>query len=725
MMSRRWRLVICGVVATASVVVLRAPVSPPPVYAASPNNGLTLVAAEFFVDTSIDLSYVLTSDAPEITEPTPVTTTTTTTTTTTIVPDDTDTSVTPTPSANGATSTTSTPTTLPLPSPLNDDLVVRVALHRPLGATTPQTALGGEAGVIIDVVLRPLAEVSRRDPDTNRVEIDLATPLMRRTSLRARRDDVLEWVNPGLTPVSVSVVRSGVEIASHVTLVDIGLNELDVAPLHVSVLAAIGRSTPVSIVGDSTLSGDESLRIRNELGQLTSLLAESAIPATIAIDPQLAAGISDGTLTEGLADPDFDRLVTSNGGELIALPNRRIDPSAAAEAGLETLFNEERASGAEHLNSIAPSTTPTASVWLLDDTVAQSSLSPDGLTLLTREGLSALITSESTYMGFDGATSNVDSTQLGMYDVDGTILPVVITGPISRVNDDNEAAPTERAVEMLSAITHLRRQSPALTRWFVMSDEWLGVPDAATVRAFERMIERDPTTETNRISDVTLVETSNRSIATPMPAATELIIRQLAIAELHAVVDDTASMLPINDARVGEWSAAIDDLYDSRTTAVHIAEVTAWINDATSAPREVISLPASGTVNLTGRDTPLPLLIENAGSIPLNVLVSIDAPRLVVPEAPIPVTLRPGTTTVRIPVEARSNGTFDVTVEVLSPKGTVVVEAVSIRAKSMTLSGFGRLVGVGLILVLLSWWYSHIRQTRKPKPDEERPAALG
>ena len=41
----------------------------------------------------------------------------------------------------------------------------------------------------------------------------------------------------------------------------------------------------------------------------------------------------------------------------------------------------------------------------------------------------------------------------------------------------------------------------------------------------------------------------------------------------------------------------------------------------------------------------------------------------------------------------------------------------------MTLSGFGRLIGFGLILTLISWWVSHLRQQRQrtvapPNPVE-------
>jgi hypothetical protein len=133
----------------------------------------------------------------------------------------------------------------------------------------------------------------------------------------------------------------------------------------------------------------------------------------------------------------------------------------------------------------------------------------------------------------------------------------------------------------------------------------------------------------------------------------------------------------------------------------------------TTEVRNRVSVPMSGTVNLTGRDTPLPLVIENSGTEPLTVLVRLNAPRLIVPEDPVRTVLLPGTNSLQVPVEARTNGSFEVEIEVLSPAQTPVVSGVTITTTAMTLSGFGRLVGFGLILVLISWWISHLRQQRR------------
>ena len=137
-----------------------------------------------------------------------------------------------------------------------------------------------------------------------------------------------------------------------------------------------------------------------------------------------------------------------------------------------------------------------------------------------------------------------------------------------------------------------------------------------------------------------------------------------------------------------------------------------------------IALPEAPIFNLTGDDTPLPVTIENTGDTPLEVIVQLVSSRLEVP-AGQRVVLEPGSTTLRIEVSAIGTGTFPILVEILSPTGTRIGPETTLTARSNSVTGLGRSVAVGLVLVLLSWWLSHLRRARASRLALRLDASVG
>ena len=66
-----------------------------------------------------------------------------------------------------------------------------------------------------------------------------------------------------------------------------------------------------------------------------------------------------------------------------------------------------------------------------------------------------------------------------------------------------------------------------------------------------------------------------------------------------------------------------------------------------------------------------------------------------------------------VPVEARANGTSAVEVELLTPLGEVLGEPVRLTSRVNALTGLGQVLTGGLILVLLTWWFTHWRSRRR------------
>ena len=675
--------------------------------------GLRLATSEFFANNTIKLSYDLTTRAPEITEPTVVTTVPSPITPIEQVEPDSS-------SGTDANETTSSDTEEPAPIVIavpgvkEPALMLRVAIHRPLDGRSLTDVVDGDPGDVIDVISGPLNQFATRDAATEEITVNVDVPLQQRLSYRAHLDDVLEYVDTGITPVSVSVIRGTAVIAHDVTLIDVGWRQENPSPLSVAMTMHIVGRSQLTVPGDHSLPASDGSRAAQDVELLVDLLTHSQVPLSVALSPELAESLANETLPTAVAARDIDRLISTVGGEVLSLPYRSIDPFAAGTASLDERFISELDAGDAALQAAFPSLTPVRSVWLADDAITSSAITTEGVDLLKSQGVERLIMTDDSYAG--GAPHDgLDDTQPGLFAIEATSLPVIITGAVGEIAPRPDVALEDQAVLFVARIMQLRREQPELARSVVFSAPDLTIPDVETVQAIERLLSSDPTVEFMRVSELPDQITANRAILTPAVPQVDLAQRRLTADALQVLIDDTGSMLNENHESVAQWNALINDLFDQRGNGQYVVDTIDVITNETSAVRHWVSVPMSGTVNLTGRDTPLPLVVENTGPEPLQVLIRLNAPRLVVPNEPLAKTLPPGVSSVQVPVEARSNGSFDVEVEVLSPAGTPVVSGVTIVAKAMTLSGFGRLVGFGLILVLISWWVSHLRRQRQRK----------
>jgi hypothetical protein len=684
---------------------------------------LVLRDQRFYVTDTIELDYVLIGDLEVSTSPA-------NTTTTTLIPAD---DAAPEEDTGSSETTSSTTTsTVPIPVAIPSDAgLVRVALHRPVtDRFGVATALTSDAGPIVDVLTVPLANVVSVDDD-GRLTLRLDVPTMPRVGPTPRELDVLEYVDEGVAPVSVSVMSNGSIVAAHTTMIDIGLGRQAPAPMEFAVVAAIGGADTVANDTGTNAVVDQTtrlLRVRTEVEALYAVLNDSSLPVLVAWDPSLNALLEEGGLTVGLDDgadtPFRDLMATS--AELAALPDRRIDPSAAALAGLDDLFADEMVRGIDALTATFPDTQVRRSVWFAHPAVTETAITVDGARALRTLGTRAVVMTWDAFTLFDGRpTGPIDTTLSAALDLGaGVTMPILIVDPVMSAFDvsaaSGAASPTDRAVRVLAEMTTLRRSDAGLARRVLIAGNDLTPPDAQAVNALERLLIDDPAGVSGDPLSLTAITAASSGIDTVVwgdGPDVDLATRRLVIQGLLEQIDDVASMLPDGDARPETWRSQLIDLYESRLTVERFDSVTAEVSAALAAIRSAVVLPASGTFNLTGRDSPLPLQIENTGDTALSVLVKIASAKLEVPPDPVPVILAPGTTVVRVEVAARANGTFPVLVEVLSPRGLPVVEATTVTARANSVTGLGRLVAVGLVLVLLSWWYSHLRKGRRSDVD--------
>jgi Family of unknown function (DUF6049) len=208
-------------------------------------------------------------------------------------------------------------------------------------------------------------------------------------------------------------------------------------------------------------------------------------------------------------------------------------------------------------------------------------------------------------------------------------------------------------------------------------------------------------------------------------AGAHVVARSDEIDDVREEAEHAASMLV--DSPVGNpWSARLDALMspdlDDGTVAARLAEISAEIDTVLDA----IVPPEPFTFTMTGTSNTLRLPIRNTSAQPLRVDVRVRSPKLAVDE-PTQEVVVPALSSfeVEVPVTARSQGTFTIEVDVLAPDGNRLSAPVVLKGRVSHVTGLSQVVTAGAALVLVSWWYTHLRRRRaQRRPDLTPSTAL-
>ena len=172
-------------------------------------------------------------------------------------------------------------------------------------------------------------------------------------------------------------------------------------------------------------------------------------------------------------------------------------------------------------------------------------------------------------------------------------------------------------------------------------------------------------------------------------------------------------MLPYADERLVRWNDTLRTALSTGLTATEARSLIDSIDADLARLRADVEAPEPFSFTIGRTATDIPLRIGNSGPTPLRVRVHAESDKLSFPEGDIEEVLAPEQiTVVTIPVAARSNGRFPVSIEILTPAGNPVTESIELTARVSTLTGLGRVFTVGALLVLATWWYSYFRRRR-------------
>lgn len=619
---------------------------------------------------------------------------------------------------------------------------VVVDARRPVATRTGvDDAVTGVLPRSVDTVRLAVAGMPRSaDGDSEIVRV--VVPLER----GSRTPGALQLARAGVHPLVVQV-RQGSEVVHEFVTFIHRLPTSDAAPivpLPVSMVVATRQTFQI----DSEGRVDATAAVRAEWRRLVDVLEASAVPVTVRLEPAIvdalvalidAEAAADGTDTPTGQLDDAEliarlRAVVAD-QELLSAPAWPLDVSQAAAAGARDLYLRWVREGEEVLARDLSTTARRAVV------VGATAPTREGAALLRDIGGRLLVLPAAQFDLLPGSPGLAgDTTELVRLDVGpgGNIDAAVV----DRVLDDHLASPTTTptltAIHLTAGLVALRQEiadaDDAPDRHgLVIATPEIGLPWVPLVGPFTRRI-----TETVALEPMTLEAMSLRvgrytldgdELTLPLPATTtDSLAARLATAGSVGIESAaTASMLPANDPRLSRWNRLIDLLASSAVRDDTVETIAGGLRSEFTAVRGGITLPSPFSFTLTGRRTEVPVRLFNSSDSTLTVVVRMRSAKLLFPTGDRTVTLPPGEyTEIRIPIEARSNGLFPVTLEVVTPLGSLpIAQPLALSARVNALSGLGNLLFGAFLLVLASWWIRHVRVQRRRRFLAKHPSAVG
>jgi hypothetical protein len=205
-----------------------------------------------------------------------------------------------------------------------------------------------------------------------------------------------------------------------------------------------------------------------------------------------------------------------------------------------------------------------------------------------------------------------------------------------------------------------------------------------------------------------------RRVSLPERAGPDLRARAIALSQLRSRVDIIGSMLLPTESRPAQWrdltTTWLSTSYTDAEIDARAAELSALLEEIPAA----IQLPEPFTFTLTGQSSEISLRIVNTSDVTLQAVLYAEASKLTFPDAPLEVLIPPGASSVDVAVQTLSNGTFAVQMELRTPVGDRIIgEQLLLTARVNALTGLGQVLTGGAVVVLATWWFSHLRKGRR------------
>ena len=602
-------------------------------------------------------------------------------------------------------------TTTTIPAPPEPVLTVRVRMHTAITQRKlVDAALLGTTGPTLDTVQFPLVGVDGvalfdELEDLRRLTLDI--PIGGGGTAPAT-DASLDPPRPGVYPLTVQILRDSDIVATDRTFIEhVATDGMGRGPFFMSIVAGIRDVGP-------TPSEADVLTARPQLTELAAVA--NAVDGNISalIPPSVARSVLD-------TDPELAALVATalTNGELLVGPDYPLDPAAAAEADLQEHFSDLLAAGTLQIGETLPAVARASNVWISNDRITAG-----GMGLLNDNGISSLIMPWDVYLDIPNNAGLFTDTSLTV-DArhDDVTAELLVIDPIARLLDPNRAAtdtPAADAVQIMATTGAMRQQLDPDLRGLILATPHLAVPDATVIAYLGQFIAQHPSYQLIPVSEFStavntwFVDGSPYTVDFHETPGVQITNRVERVNNERLQVIDIGSMMPAGAPEIDRWSQSLTHSLSTAFTATEALAIINRVDAEIQSIRDEVVPPEPFNFTVTGRESSVRIRIRNTGPHELRVVVHIDSERLTIRGGDFEVVLAPNfITDVVIPVETRTNGRFPALLRLFTPAGNPLTDPVELTARVNVLTGIGRVVTVGGLLVLASWWFSYFRKRHR------------
>lgn len=583
----------------------------------------------------------------------------------------------------------------------------RAAVADALSGTLPRSA---------DTVDLPLAQLARTAANAVQGVVQLESV--------TRTPEKLQLSSPGLYPLTLEVRDGNEVVAELITFVHRLTGPADADDENpandLSVGLAMRTTTEVRLDGDGQVMLDDgAIGELTHLADLLDAIEPTGLPAAISVPPAWLEALNSNGEAD-LADRLAVDLVVH---DVLSAPRLPLDASQAADAGQQALYTEWLRDGDDIL-AAAVAKPSVRTITFVDTPLDQA-----GAALHRDLGSRLLVITGDVYdelpnsLGAFTDTSQLVTIELSPgVRMEATVPDRQASALLATETDHPTLIAISLVADLLAARQEMLDEGAVPgRRGITLATPDLSLPATPTLEAIASLLVATPGFNATTLDEIG-VRTEQLTIdgelvvvGLPTSVVGSLADRLAPIADLVVEAQSTASMLPVADERPTEWTTTIGQLATSALTDAQVTLIVTDLQGQFVEIRDSVEIPQGFSFTLTGRRTTVPIKLHNSSDVPLTVRVRMTSSKLLFPGGDQTVTLPPQAFfDVEIPIEVRTNGRFPVILEVFTPVGDLhLASPVRLTARVNAISGLGNLVTGALLLVVITWWVRHVRQSRR------------